>query len=239
MEKPVTKEIKCYARCVLSGQHGRLAGITALLTVLNLALTILATEAAPGGSSILSVILYFGCSILVNIVYYILLAGLYRIYLNICSNRPYKWKDLFSAFTEHPEPVAIYSVLQYVLTYTMTALGIWWLNGALQWYFYIEEVNILLRTAILLIALVLYVFIKISLSMVLFVHADSPYKSFREMMEEGWKLMDGMRLRFFTMWLSFIGMYFLCILSFGIGFLFVDPYLYTTEGYFYKKISGR
>jgi len=238
MEKLDTKELKWYARSVLNGKHASLAGITLLLTTLNLLLSFLSLEAAPYGSTILSILLYFGCSLLINMIYFILLSGLYGIYLNICNNRSYRWTDLFSGFTQHPEPVAIYSLVQYALTYICSQIGVWWLSEALNLLFYGDMGNLLLATVAAVIAVVLYVFLKISLSMVLFVHADNPDLSFRAMLKEGWLLMNGNRLKFFHLGLSFIGVFLLALLSFGIGFLFVEPYIYTAEGYFYKKISG-
>ncbi|MCC8046414.1 MAG: DUF975 family protein [Clostridiales bacterium] len=238
MEKPVTKEIKCYARCVLTGKHASLAGITLLLEALNLLLSALALQAAPYESGVISTLLYFGCSILVNIIYYILLAGLYGIYLDIVNNRSYRWKDLFSAFTEHPEPVAIFSVIQYVLSYVLMQVAVWWLSIVINWAFYGEAANLIISTAVLVLTMVLYVYLQISFAMVLFIRATDPWQSFGEMMKKGWQLMDGRRSRYFTMMLSFIGMYLLSLLSFGIGFLFVNPYMFTTEGYFYKMIEG-
>lgn len=238
MKKPDTKELKCEARNALKDQHAVLAGITLLLNVLNLVLSWLATMAVPYGSGLLSILLYFGCSILVNMIYYLLLAGLYRIYLDIISGRSFRWTDLFSAFTEHPEPVAIYSVVQYALYYVFTQICVWWLGGILNWLFYGDPAAILFRTAVTFISAILFLFIQISLSMVLFVRAADPWQSFRDMLAEGWRLMNGMRLRYFYLLISFIGMYLLCIPSFGIGILFVEPYVYTTKGFFYKKISG-
>ncbi|MCD7736202.1 MAG: DUF975 family protein [Lachnospiraceae bacterium] len=236
MGKPDRKEIKCYARCVLKNRHAVLAGITLLLTVLNLALSSLSMMAAPSGNGILSALIYLGFSLLVNIIYYILLAGLYRIYLDICENRAFRWTDLFSMFTEHPEPVAIYSVLQFIVTYVFMQVGLWWLDVMIEWLFYGQSGFPLLATVTVLLAAVLFVCLEISFSMTLFVHADDPYLSFKEMMQQSWSLMDGMRLSYLFMQLSFIGMYLLGILSFGIGFLFVEPYVYTTKGYFFKKI---
>ncbi|MCD7715847.1 MAG: DUF975 family protein [Lachnospiraceae bacterium] len=240
MEKPVIKEIKCYARCVLKGHHAVLAGVTLLLTALNLVLSYLALMASPSGTGILSMLIYFGCSIVVNIIYYILLAGLYRIYLDICNNHPFRWTDLFSMFTEHPEPVAIYSILQFFVTWIFVQIAFWWLEVVLNLLFYgeVSISNVLFTTAVLVIAAVLFIAIEISFSMTLFVHANDSDLSFKEMMKESWNLMSGMWLRYLRMQLSFIGMYLLGLLSFGIGLLFVNPYVYTTSGYFYKKISG-
>ncbi len=238
MERPVTKEIKCYARCVLKNQHAVLAGVTLLLTALNLVLSYLALMATPSGTGILSLLIYFGCSILVNMVYYILLAGLYRIYLDICNNRSWRWTDLFSMFTEHPEPVAIYSALQFIVTWIFMQIAFWWLDVMIGRLFYGEATQVLFATAVLIIAGILFVCVEISFSMTLFIHADDTSLSFRDMISGSWSLMDGMRGRYFTMQLSFIGMYALALLSFGIGMLFVQPYVYTTCGYFYKKISG-
>ena len=47
--------------------------------------------------------------------------------------------------------------------------------------------------------------------------------------------MQGKKWNLFCLHLSFIGWYILCILTFGIGFIFLAPYIKATETCFYLR----
>ncbi len=239
MNRTVSKQLKLEARCALKGKHGKLALIALLMTALNFVLGMLAMAATPGGSAILGMIIYIAFSLLVEVVYYILLAGLCRIYLDLCRDNPFKWTDLFSGFREHPEPVAIFAVFQYFLSFSFSQIGYWFLSCLFALIRYKEAGSFVLSLLITAVVAVTYIFLEISLSMVMFVHASDPWLSFREMLQDAWHLISGERLTFLWLQISFIGMYALGILSFGIGFLFVRPYTRTAECLFYRKISGQ
>ena len=51
-------------------------------------------------------------------------------------------------------------------------------------------------------------------------------------MKESKNLMKGYKLDLFLLWLSFIGWALLAILTLGIGFLWLSPYVSTTTAHF-------
>ena len=53
------------------------------------------------------------------------------------------------------------------------------------------------------------------------------------------ELMRGNKWRLFCLDLSFIGWFFLCILSLGIGFLWLNPYIQAAHASFYLEIASR
>jgi uncharacterized membrane protein len=67
---------------------------------------------------------------------------------------------------------------------------------------------------------------------------DNPTMSGRDAMKASWELMDGKKMDFFILNLSFIGWAILCIFTIGIGFLFLAPYVNVTNSKFYDEISG-
>ncbi len=67
---------------------------------------------------------------------------------------------------------------------------------------------------------------------------DNPSMSGRDAMKASWELMDGKKMDFFILNLSFIGWAILCIFTIGIGFLFLAPYVNVTNSKFYDEISG-
>ncbi len=238
--EPNTKRLKMEARCLLEGRHGRLAGITAILILADLVLNLLVTAAYPNSSSTLSMILILCLGMLVNVIYYILLAGFYRIILNLCRDLPFRWTDLFWAFREHPEPVAIFGAVQYLLTFAFAQVCYWFAEGVIITVSSSGTLGSFLTDIVLfVISLVLFAYIEIAMSMFLYIHADDPWINFRETLSKAWALLSGLRWRYLYMQLSFLVIYALGFLSFGIGFLFTRPYVRTTEALFYLDISDQ
>jgi uncharacterized membrane protein len=67
---------------------------------------------------------------------------------------------------------------------------------------------------------------------------DKPRIGIWESMQESWNMMNGHKMDLFLLSLSFIGWFFLCLLTLGIGLLWLGPYVSTTLSLFYNKISG-
>ena len=96
------RELKFRARVILSGKTGFLVLATFLITVFDLGLNYVLNTAIPPMGGLFNTVLYYGCGLLTNMVYYILLAGLMRISLNICRERKVKISDLFYFFSYRP-----------------------------------------------------------------------------------------------------------------------------------------
>lgn len=51
------------------------------------------------------------------------------------------------------------------------------------------------------------------------------------------RMMRGHKLELFLLHLSFIGWFLLCILTLGIGFLWLTPYVHSTQAAFYEDVK--
>lgn len=71
-----------------------------------------------------------------------------------------------------------------------------------------------------------------------YILAEFPTTSPKEAIEASKKLMDGNKYRLFCLELSFIGWHVLCVLSFGIGYIWLNPYVNAAKADFYREISG-
>lgn len=60
----------------------------------------------------------------------------------------------------------------------------------------------------------------------------------KECMEESERLMKGHKMALFRLNISFIGWIFLSVMSFGIGFIWLMPYMNMSETIFYENIAG-
>ncbi len=67
---------------------------------------------------------------------------------------------------------------------------------------------------------------------------DSPDKTGKEIVEESQKLMTGNRWSFFWLGLTFIGWAILAAFTFGIGMLWLMPYMMVTFVAFYETLEG-
>jgi uncharacterized membrane protein len=75
-------------------------------------------------------------------------------------------------------------------------------------------------------------------SMTPFILAENPLISPTEAMRRSKEIMRGNRWRLVCLHFSFIGWTVLSILSFGIGFVFLNPYINAATADFYRDITG-
>lgn len=77
-----------------------------------------------------------------------------------------------------------------------------------------------------------------SYSMTYYVLEDNPDLSGDKAIEESMRLMDGHKWELFRLHLSFIGWALLCILTLGIGILWLIPYMNTAQAAFYENLKA-
>lgn len=76
-----------------------------------------------------------------------------------------------------------------------------------------------------------------SYSMTDYVLRDNPDLAYDAAVRESMRLMDGNKMSLFILDLSFIGWAILCVLTLGIGFLWLVPYVQTAHASFYETIK--
>jgi uncharacterized membrane protein len=59
-----------------------------------------------------------------------------------------------------------------------------------------------------------------------------------EAIDRSKKMMDGYKWKYFRLLLRFFGLSLLCILTLGIGFLWLIPYFHVTNAKFYDDIKS-
>ena len=69
-----------------------------------------------------------------------------------------------------------------------------------------------------------------------YVLKDNPQLSYDAAIENSMCLMNGHKMKLFLLDLSFIGWGILCLLSLGIGFLFLSPYMECAHASFYEDL---
>lgn len=76
-----------------------------------------------------------------------------------------------------------------------------------------------------------------SYAMTPYILYDYPELSYNAAIEKSMEMMQGHKMRLFLLHLSFIGWAILSVLTCGIGFFFLLPYMYTAQGAFYEDLK--
>ena len=77
----------------------------------------------------------------------------------------------------------------------------------------------------------------LSYSQAMYHLADNPKIEASQAIAKSRKMMDGAKGKLFCLYFSFIGWGFLCLLTFGIGFLWLIPYIHTASANFYVDLK--
>ena len=75
-------------------------------------------------------------------------------------------------------------------------------------------------------------------SMTFYIMADDPLINPQDALKKSKSMMDGYKLKLFYLCLRFFLLALLCILTLGIGFLWLIPYVHVTMAKFYDDIRG-
>lgn len=97
-------------------------------------------------------------------------------------------------------------------------------------------IYILLTTLGIILLIVPGIIVQCGLSMTFFIMNENPNISGVDAVKESWNLMNGHKWDYFCLNLRFIGWALLCILTLGIGLLWLYPYMTAAQLNFYRRI---
>lgn len=78
----------------------------------------------------------------------------------------------------------------------------------------------------------------ISYSQAFYILADHPEMTAKEALNESKRIMDGHKMDYFVLGLSFILWFLLGTITFGIAYIYIAPYMTATQVNFYEKIKA-
>ncbi|MEW4151838.1 DUF975 family protein [Bacillus thuringiensis] len=189
------------------------------------------------GAGITFGIFYCIMIILSNASYGITSYGYTNVFLQISKREDAKVDYLFEGFRGFKRMMKTMWAMLAILLYTGT-----WIPMLLTGLFIFlgEEGNLSFTIAffvLLAISIVGMIVMYFSYALTYYVMIENPEYSVSQAMKESKNLMKGHKLDLFLLWLSFIGWVVLALLTFGIGFLWLSPYMSTTTAHFYRYIS--
>ncbi|MBQ8246612.1 MAG: DUF975 family protein [Lachnospiraceae bacterium] len=202
----------------------------------------------PGGGSILELLIYEFTTLLINLFNGLLQAGVAAFYLNVATNREHcSVHSLFYAFSHGPDRIMkvslVLSLIQMVCTlpyviYTLFIMPSYTMEALMNLE---PEVLKCLGIAYLLLGAgeLIYFMICLFFEPIYFMLVDMPGLSVAKALKMSIWLMKGSKFRLLGLKLSFLPLQCVSLFTFGIGNLWVTPYMNTTAALFYTDLSAK
>lgn len=247
--KTSSTELKKRAKLTLSGNYGTSVGAMLILgavTVISTFILIGTMVVTPilswtqagrlvGGDIARTLITMFIVMLLISLLIYLLVSGVRRMFFNMSIDQPFSIGDMLFAFTHKPHRfLGIYLINMGVgLVLEIPYYVVSFVAGFTE-YMPLMVVLQILMYLFLLIGMIAY---WLHFGMASYLLLEEPERTVIGCFRESAAIMKGNKGRLFYLVLSFIGMLLLGAGSFGIGFLWIYPYMETTMMHFFLDIS--
>lgn len=239
-----SSDFRSEARKKLQGKWGKAVGIILVYMLVFFAIAFIESLFPDSMEGILSTIstiievpLSFGLIISLMKLYNDEEIKVYEFFTLGFSNFAKSWKISLQIFVKMLVPV-ILEIVSFVLLFS-ASIGVYW---AVLNYSSSSTVGFGILFIIGFILLIVSMIWAITKSyyyqLAYLVAIDDPDLTAKEAVENSKQLMTGKRGKLFGLQLSFIGWAILAALSFGIGFLWLIPYMQFSIIAFYKSASG-
>ena len=173
--------------------------------------------------------------LIANIILGVMNAGITLYYLNLACGQPLSLRDLFYGFKTDSRKILTVSAAMTICR----AVCLWPGQYLLQQYLGRQGLSWLFYSlAATVMGFCIYIPFYLSIAMSFYLLFDFPQNSGKETLQLCWRIMKGQRKRLFCLELSFLPMMLLCILSLGIGFRWLEPYMQMTYTYFFLDLMN-
>ena len=231
-------ELKKFARIALKGKYGVLIGTYLIFQVIVFAVSVITNVLFRYNASVTSLVIYISIQFVLSFIWVIFSVGFIYQSMKVCRGEPISIADLFYAFTHNPDRYIIISLLEILIVLVLFAPSIALFTIASLSGVYVSTALIVVGGIFTLIGYVFIFIIVLAFSLSFYLIIDNPSMSAIDSLKTSWHLMKGKKGRLFYISLSFIGLTLLGILSFGVGLLWVVPYMNVTTAYFYFDVIG-
>lgn len=236
-----SSSLKDTARRYLSGKYGQSALLTFLSVILVFLFSFIAAFCVAlvvvlfmgTEDTLLSIIIEYITTGSCTVVAGVLNAGIALFFLNIACGNPYSVGNLFYCFQKDFGKCLLISAAmnlpQIVCMFPYEILN----------YLYESSDNLILGCLALtadILGIIVYLPITLALSMSFYLMLDFPSYSAKEVLQMSLKITKGHKGRLFYIQLSFLPLIFLSIFSWGIGLLWVTPYMNLVQALFFLDL---
>ena len=232
--KRSSKELKALAREALLGQYGSLIGAMFLLGMFSVILESVPVTITRNSEDTTSLIIQFVVTLIISVLVYLLQIGMTVIVLHMTRRQAYGLSDLFYTFRAHPDRFIIVSVIQIGISMILQ------IPAYIFLFLYPGDTikRVLSYLLILLAGSIVSFIVLLGFTLANLLLIDNESLGAIDAIRQSWAMMHGNKGRFFYLQISFFGLALLCILTLGIGMLWLYPYMMTTEAFFYLDLTG-
>jgi uncharacterized membrane protein len=150
--------------------------------------------------------------------------------LSLARNEEAGVEQIFFGFYKFGKALAAYLLM-------MLFIVLWALPLLVPAFIYYLFPNLLVLILLTLLFIIPAVIAALSYSMTFYIMADDASIGAMEAIDKSKAMMQGNKWKFFCLWLRFILWSILCILTLGIGFLWLIPWMNVTVAKFYDDIK--
>lgn len=226
-----TTELKSIARELLLGKYGIYIATTAIVELIIVSISLIVSYALPTGT-VWGIVFNLVITFIITLISSVFSLGLNYFTLNICRKQPYKISNIFYGFSSHPDKAI---AGQFFLTVIDVVC---YLPAVLFWILYtISQTTgflMVIASLLLVIGATVSVIVHLSLDFVFYTMLDYPAATVKELFRYCYDVMRGHRIKLFYLYVSFLPLYMLGLLSMGIGLVFVVPYQKVAIAQFYQ-----
>ena len=180
-------------------------------------------------------ILSYAIPFFMSVIAGVLQFGLCLFFLNVATGRHFYSSDVLYGFV-HDFKKSLSISFAYTLLSFLCLLPSDVLLDAYQGSLLLNSTEIGALVLLQILTFLLYLPISLSLSQIYFLALDYPELSAKETLLLSMKIMKGKKKQLFLIQLSFLPLYLLGALSFGVGFLWIIPYQRMTLTLYYLDI---
>lgn len=224
-------ELKASARAHMFGNYRPAIGAYLWMNLILTAIMMIFSSALPDNTfgKLLNYIIY-ALSLLIMAIFE---SGRCFMYLNIACGNPVSADMIFYGFKNNPDK-AIVLELNIMIREILLAIPC---AIAISLYTYEQNIiMIILIVATLVLFIVGATYVILLYFPVFFLMHDFPNMTAKEIIDYSQKIMKGNMKRLLGLYISFIPIKLLSLITFGIGDLWVDPYLCSSSTEFFMDI---
>lgn len=229
------KELKALARTQMQGRYKTLIGALILEGVISLFLNYTIASFFPA-NDLLSNIFYTVASLAVSAFLGTIAAGMTFISMAIACGMHCRVGEIYRAFQANPGK-AVWLQLPIAVIYMICTFPATLMSMITPWESYFTQLGVILLLNG--IGTLVASLITLPFSLVFYMYWDFPEYDAKYILKHGAELMRGNYLRYLLLQLSFLPLQLLTVLSFGLGSLWVTPYISVTNANFYLDLMSK
>lgn len=227
-----SEELKLQAKEQLFGNYRVCISAYLVMEIITYAFTMV-RQFAISPSSVAGTVMDYAVDFLVRLFCGVLVLGQTYLYLQLACDKKPGVSSLFWGFSHHPDRAVVVQFFTLLLTYLPLApaliLGRMLLAGRPLSY-------LPAFCAALILGGALSVFLTLMFSQSFYILLDFPDYTAGEALKYSRRIMKGSMARLFYIEIGFLPYYLLCAVTFGLGLLFVMPYVQATRAGFYLDL---